>query len=849
MSAADSIPEISETDLQSEKAAFLKALAADALALDSNADTGAGVGVDVGADADAGGERGMMRFSFSGTPWREVIRWLADQCDLALHVGDLPAGSFTYTDPGTFTPQEAIDRVNLFLLAEGYTLVRSGQLLSVINLGDPRSLQQLDVLAKLIPAERLDEAKPHEVVKVMFALGDIDAEEAVDELAALKLMSSPTVLARTNQLLVTDTVAKLKNVRQVLSAFEPDLMDNGTVVKSFPLRHVLAEDVLEVARPHLGLATGEMIGIDVSLSADVLGKNLFVTGVEDKVKLIENLVAAVDQPEAKLSGEDAEMELRSHLVEGGNVTTVYNVLQTLLAGKTVRLSIDDAAGSIVALASPSVQKEIADTVAQLQASDADFEVIQLQTVDPFFAISLLEQMLDLPDAFTDPDDIDPDTPKIDADPGNRRLFVRAKRYQIDQIKKIVAGLELGGTQAEPTSDNGIRIFPIQGKRAEELLEIAAKFWRSPNPIIVYPGASEPDVDSERVPGQPERQPNRFADGSAAPRFLTTVSNNRTAAIRCQVTDRGLVLQSDDSVALDQFEDHLRALSGPLEQAPVKPVVFYLQHTKPGDAIRMLGELLEGGQAASQGEAGTLVNGFVGSGAPGGFLSSLVTSDQGTTTMMAGTTTVVADSRLNRLIAQGTPEDMELIENYLAIIDKDNSITDIKTYGTSRVIELYNTRASEVAEAIREAYAGRVSSSSGGSSGGSSGRAGGGSSGGGDGREAAAAMARFFAEKGDSDSKKSSAKSPKSSAAPVRDLEPKMTVAVHEPSNSLIVTAPDTLFEQVEKLAREIDSRGEQAVEVVAPMNSEVFGIMLEQMMSGETSTTRRRPNPSSSRNR
>jgi hypothetical protein len=46
-------------------------------------------------------------------------------------------------------------------------------------------------------------------------------------------------------------------------------MEDGTVMKNFALQHVDAEDILVVARPHLGLATGEMIGIDVSLSADL----------------------------------------------------------------------------------------------------------------------------------------------------------------------------------------------------------------------------------------------------------------------------------------------------------------------------------------------------------------------------------------------------------------------------------------------------------------------------------------------------------------------------------------------------------------------------------------------------
>ena len=159
-------------------------------------------------------------------------------------------------------------------------------------------------------------------------------------------------------------------------------MDNGTVVKSFALKHVDAEDMLVVARPHLGLATGEMIGIDVSLSADLQGKNIFVTGVEDKVKLIEGLVTAIDQPKRSMSTTSGEIDCSRILSQGGNVETVYNVLQTLLAGKTVRLSMDEAAGSVVALATPEVQRKSSKPSLQLQATEAEFEVIPLKTVDP-----------------------------------------------------------------------------------------------------------------------------------------------------------------------------------------------------------------------------------------------------------------------------------------------------------------------------------------------------------------------------------------------------------------------------------------------------------------------------------
>lgn len=65
----------------------------------------------------------------------------------------------------------------------------------------------------------------------------------------------------------------------------------------------------------------------------------------------------------------------------------------------------------------------------------------------------------------------------------------------------------------------------------------------------------------------------------------------------------------------------------------------------------------------------------------------------------------------------------------------------------------------------------------------------------------------------------------------------MTIAVHEASNSLIVTAPEQLFQEVEKLAIEIDSRGEQMVEVIAPINGVLLESVLQQVLLGEAPTS------------
>ena len=66
----------------------------------------------------------------------------------------------------------------------------------------------------------------------------------------------------------------------------------------------------------------------------------------------------------------------------------------------------------------------------------------------------------------------------------------------------------------------------------------------------------------------------------------------------------------------------------------------------------------------------------------------------------------------------------------------------------------------------------------------------------------------------------------------------MTLAVHEQSNSLIVTAPDQLFQEVEALVQTIDNRGEQTIEVVTPSNSEVLEAVLQEILTGQSSSSR-----------
>jgi hypothetical protein len=76
----------------------------------------------------------------------------------------------------------------------------------------------------------------------------------------------------------------------------------------------------------------------------------------------------------------------------------------------------------------------------------------------------------------------------------------------------------------------------------------------------------------------------------------------------------------------------------------------------------------------------------------------------------------------------------------------------------------------------------------------------------------------------------------------------MALSVHEPSNSLIVTAPDSLYSEVEKLVSIIDTRSEESIQVISPKNPEAVQTLLEDMLGGD-SRRGRRPRRNGRRNR
>ena len=286
------------------------------------------------------------------------------------------------------------------------------------------------------------------------------------------------------------------------------------------------------------------------------------------------------------------------------------------------------------------------------------------------------------------------------------------------------------------------------------------------------------------------------EGETAPRTVASEEpagpkSVRGAPIVVVPTPNGLMLRSDDLEALDAFEELFNSLAAQSSANGREFTVFYLKSASATVVAATLEQILSGASSsASTSSSGSLLGNLAGAalGSAGGLVGSLLSlgSSGGFTT--TGPIQIVPETRLNALIVQANAVDLDMVEQLLQILDQpETPETDVAN--KPRVIQVVNTSATSVADVVKQVYASRMESSGGGGGGGNSGRGpspedflrllGGGGRGGAGGRAA-------------------------------EEEESKMSIGVDTRMNTLIVSAPQPLFTEVESLVRMLDQPSGEA---------------------------------------
>ncbi|WP_261344146.1 secretin N-terminal domain-containing protein [Rubripirellula tenax] len=802
-----------------------------------------------------------LRFNFNGADWKSVLEWFSDQADLSLQLDAIPMGTFTFTDPTrSYSSEQALDVLNLSLMKRGYSLVRRGRLLQVIDLEVANADKLISEIAELVKPEQLDQRGKSDIVSSVFPLGSLTPTAAREELA---LLIGPwgrvVVLDSARQVKVTETASKLIAIRDLLR--NTSVADTNVV--EIVLKHRGAEELLEIARPLLGLESGVNASDDVRISIGPLGDRIYATGLPGKTGLLESIIAKADQPLAiAAAGDGVEVTLpsfRTHRVENADSATVFDVLQTLLAGTPdARIAIDPKTNAIVAFARPETHEMITKSIAEMEGSGQEFKVLDLRRLDPAQALLTINKFFGVTAEGGE-------GPTVDGDPTTGKLWVRGTAAEIRLVEQLLEELE-GESQFGDMNEK-VRILPYTGRAATDALNQAQGLWpmmgrenqiRTIAPASGGAGNGSGGIPERRVirgnEPMPSHDPEPPTIGSEARHPAAKASDQTFVMMQndggiepssgdtqtysiggkdiiVQFTPAGMLIASDDVEALDAFENLMISLAGPSAAQSNLPTIFWLKYVKAEEVAELISKVLGGAESSVSSAVDSMVGGF-----GGGMLGGLMglggggggeTSSAKSILTATGSVSMVPDPRLNALIVQAGPTDMQMIEMILEKIDIQESPEDIETAAKPLLIPVIYQDAKEVADVVKAVFGDRIvgqESSSGG----------GGRGGGGGGQPSPQDFIQALRGGGGRGG---------GNAETATSTPSKIGIAVDAKSNSLIVIATPQDFNEVRALVEQLDEGGMTTEETISTytmrgaINPDVLKLALESILGTQAKST------------
>ena len=377
-----------------------------------------------------------LKFNFRYARWIDVLQWFAEQADMSLVLDAPPPGTFNYADTREYTPAEAIDLLNGVLLTKGFTLVRRGRMLLLVDLKD-------GVPEGLVPRVELGDLDRHgkfELVTVQFPIGRRPVSTVVAEIKPLLGPHGKIVpLAAAQQVLVTDAAGVMRSVQAIIASIpEPEgvpapVPTGQPVLANYPLPPAQAKTALKVLSTLLPTA---------KIVVDEETGQLHVSATASEQEMVKKVLADIQAARSP----DKQPQLEVYPVAEAAAQQVIDTLK--LAVPEARVTFDQSGNRLVAWASTEQHELIKKTIEKLDAERApgrtrQLEVYRISRIDPQTTLETLQRIL--PDAKLA---IDPQTKMLVA------LAVPADHQTIRQTLQLLAPEKPGEEPAE------LRFYPL-----------------------------------------------------------------------------------------------------------------------------------------------------------------------------------------------------------------------------------------------------------------------------------------------------------------------------------------------------------------------------------------------------
>ncbi len=510
---------------------------------------------------------GKVQFNFHGQPWQGVLEWLAGISGLSLDWQELPGDHLNLRTQRDYTLDEARDLLNQHLLARGYTMLRQGEVLTVVNLAklDP-------ALVPTVEPEELEKRDPHEFVQTIFALDWMPADTAEEE---LKPLLSPkgklAKLTTTNRLHALDVVANLRAIHELITE-EQSGRGRERLVKSFKLEYARADDVKTLLEDFLGLdkKKGPAMPMDpnqarmmqqqmqmqaqqnggqpnpaaapkkeeIAIISNPRDNEIIAQAPPETMAIIEQTVQLLDAPSARQESLDRQLSkyrvFRLSQIDPETLVTMLTEMGGL--DPRTKLTADKKNHSLIVNGSLVDHVVVQQVVERLDGSDRSFEVIRLRRLPADYVAGTIRFMMGGEEEkkddssyrryyYYDPfgsnqQEEEKSTQfRVDADVENNRLLIYANELELEEIQKLL--VKLGEVRPNDGQRSTVRVLNVSGEQADEFLQRLKENWGAGNshPLVIEPSKTPeeaaPPQGDPFVPSKSTTPPKELA--AASPR--------------------------------------------------------------------------------------------------------------------------------------------------------------------------------------------------------------------------------------------------------------------------------------------------------------------------------------------
>jgi type II secretory pathway component GspD/PulD (secretin) len=839
-------------------------------------------------------EKGKVRLNFNGQPWPKLLEWLAGISKMSLDWQELPGDYLNLTTQQSYTIPEVRNMFNGHLLARGYTLLRSGERLTVAK------VKNLDpsLVPRVQPSE-LDRRDSNEFVKTSFRLDWLAADAIIEEIKPmLSSNGTATVQITTNRIEARDSVTNLREIYALLKE-EQSTDSRHNLMQTFKLHYARASEVreqlqtlLEMERKPSGRGGGAsqpqnseqaqmqaamMAAMQqrgggqpggppsgqpgqtpgatrpkaaVTLVVNERNNSILAFAPPEKMVIISEAIAVLDIPAERgqsLVGNVSRMQL--YRVVGIDPELVVKTLMELgNLDPTTHFEVDKTNKAIIAYASLADHVAIRAIVAKFSGSERSFAVRRLRRLPADYVAGTVAYMMGgqpkkkkerrsyedyifgygSSDSGRGSSSEGKNEFKVDADLEHNRLLLWANEIELADVDDLL--VKLGEIPAKGADAGTRRVIDAGSpQEAEDLLERIRREWPSvaPNPLELPPAAPK-KKEPAATPGQekpaenPAPQPPktaanlpgetvfRFAqlrkeliDGpredAKAPVSAMPPSAAKLPPVRLSIdADGRIVISSEDTEALDRMEELLAELIAPRKEYKW----FRLKHACAYGVALSLDEFFKDEKKSRGRSSYWSYWGDYDSGRDD-------TTDDDRRLSKRRKIKFISDTDTNMILVQGAdPAQLKTVEELIKVFDQPppkDSDTDRKT----EPIRLQYAKAANVANAVKDVYRDLLSAKDKALAGGP---------------EQRGRTTYIYDYYGDSSStEKGEQKAPKFSG--------QLSLGVDESSNTLVLSAPAFLFDQIKRMINDLDQAAADSTVRVVKVGPGISATRLHDVLS------------------